>query len=96
MSILTRPCAEPVRLLLTARQAADALAVSERTLWELTAADELPVIRLPGRGKARSLRYVVDDLRQWIARTKANQASRQDAGDRENEGEIPGEGDGGA
>jgi excisionase family DNA binding protein len=67
---------EAPRLLLTAKQAAAALAVSPRTLWELTARGELPALRLPGRGKARMLRYAVDDLKAWIARTKANAAQR--------------------
>jgi excisionase family DNA binding protein len=60
-----------LKLLLTAREAAGALSVSERTLWELTASGELPVLRLPGRGKARALRYDVADLRAWIDRLKA-------------------------
>jgi hypothetical protein len=58
-------------LLLTARQAAAALSVCERTLWELTDRGEIPVLRLPGRGKARALRYDVEDLRAWINRLKA-------------------------
>jgi excisionase family DNA binding protein len=62
-----------LRLLLRPREAAEALAVSPRTLWQLTASGELTAIRLPGRGKARSLRYVVADLERWIERTKAAQ-----------------------
>jgi excisionase family DNA binding protein len=71
--LLTRPPAEALRLLLTARQAAEALAVSQRTLWELTARGELTPIRLPGRGKARAIRYAVTDLEIWIQRRKAGQ-----------------------
>jgi excisionase family DNA binding protein len=50
------------RLLLTVRQAAKALAVSERTLWALTAP------RGPIRSVrfGRSVRYSVDSLRDWI------------------------------
>lgn len=70
--LLTRPTAPAIRLLLTPRQAAEALAISPRTLWELTAHGELTPIRLPGRGKARALRYAVDDLRDWIARQQRN------------------------
>ncbi len=73
MTILTHPRAVAPHLLLTARQAAEALAVSPRTLWELTARGELPALRLPGRGKARSIRYLVADLQRWIQRTKDSQ-----------------------
>jgi hypothetical protein len=60
------------RLLLNSRDAAEALGISPRTLWELTAKREIPVIRLPGRGKARrALRYDVEDLRKWVDRIKA-------------------------
>jgi hypothetical protein len=68
------------RLLLTAKQAAAALAISPRTLWELTASGELQPLRLPGRGKARTLRYAVEDLQRWIERTKASQAAGASAG----------------
>ena len=63
------------RLLLTAREAAQALAISQRTLWELTQRGELPALRLPGRGiAARALRYDLRDLLAWIDRTKKAQA----------------------
>jgi hypothetical protein len=64
------------RLLLTAKEAATALAISPRLLWELTARGEIAALRIPGRGKARSLRYSVEDLRGWIQRTKAGQTVR--------------------
>src|SRR5262249_36092672 len=67
---LTRPPAQHLRLLLTAREAAAALAVSQRTLEELRRRGELTPIRLPGRGKARALRYHVQDLENWIQRVK--------------------------
>ena len=82
MSLLTPQAPNVPRLLLKSREAADALGIGERTLWELTARGEIPVIRIPGRGKeARSLRYDVDDLRDWIDRQKAagNQQSDTDA-----------------
>lgn len=62
---LTRPTNE-VRLLLKPDEAASALAISPRTLHELTSRGELVPIRLPGRGKARALRYAVADLIAWI------------------------------
>ena len=52
----TRPA-----LLLTPQQAAKALAISQRKLWGMTAAGEIPYIRL-GRCK----RYPIDDLQRWI------------------------------
>jgi excisionase family DNA binding protein len=52
------------RLLLTARDAARALAVSERTLWGLTS-PRGPIRSV--RVGERSVRYSVDDLREWIA-----------------------------
>jgi len=70
-TILTRPAAQFVRMLLTTREAASALAVSPRLLWTLTHRGELPCLRLPGRGKARAIRYDVRDLLAWIDRQKA-------------------------
>ncbi len=72
-SLLTRPVAELRPLLLTARQASAALGVSERLLWELTHCGQIPCLRIPGRGKARSIRYATADLERWIEQTKAEQ-----------------------
>jgi hypothetical protein len=64
----TAPSAE-VRLLLTAHEAAEALAICPRTLSTLTRRGELHPIRLGGRGlSARALRYSVRDLEAWITR----------------------------
>ncbi len=49
-------------LLLTARQAARELAISERTLWGLTARGEIPCVRI-----GRAVRYSRSDLVAWIA-----------------------------
>jgi excisionase family DNA binding protein len=49
------------KLLITAREAAAALAVSERTLWALTQHGEVPVVRI-----GRSVRYSTVALAQWI------------------------------
>jgi excisionase family DNA binding protein len=53
----------PVKLLLTPRDAAAALAVSARTLWGLTQPrGRLPCVRI-GRG----VRYALADLERYIA-----------------------------
>ena len=58
---MTRPTDfEP--LLVTSRQAAAMLSVSERTLWSITASGRLPRIQL-----RRAVRYSVDDLRSYIS-----------------------------
>jgi excisionase family DNA binding protein len=56
----TEPAVEP--MLLTARQAAKALSISERTLWGLTKAGDIPAVRFGGR----NVRYSPDDLKAWI------------------------------
>jgi excisionase family DNA binding protein len=55
------------RLLLTARDAAFALAISERTLWSLTRLGLIPVVRL-----GRSVRYDRADLQRFIDAQKCN------------------------
>ena len=58
-----RAAAEPPTLLLTAREAAKALAISEKTLWTLTTPrGSIPAIRVG----ERSLRYSVAALEKWI------------------------------
>jgi excisionase family DNA binding protein len=49
-------------LLLTPKQAACSLNVSEKTLYLLTRRGELPAVR-----SGRMVRYEVADLRAWIA-----------------------------
>ena len=51
--------------LLTVREAADVLRVSERTLWTLTKSGALPSVRV-----GRSVRYDQNDLAEWIASCK--------------------------
>jgi excisionase family DNA binding protein len=50
------------KLLVTAKQAAASLAISERTLWQLTHEGRLPVVRF-----GRTVRYDPDDLRAFVA-----------------------------
>ena len=52
-------------LLLTAKQAAECLALSPRKLWSLTAGGDVPCVRI-----GRALRYSRDDLRGWIESQK--------------------------
>ena len=54
------------RLLLKARDAAQSLAVSERTLWDLTNRGDLPCVRI-----GRAVRYDPADLVNWIERQKS-------------------------
>jgi excisionase family DNA binding protein len=59
-----RATADPPTLLLTVRDAAKALAISEKTLWTLTEPrGTIPAIRVG----ERSLRYSVRALEEWIA-----------------------------
>lgn len=51
----------PTPLLLTAKQAAHALAISERKLWSMTAGQEIPVVRI-----GRAVRYSPAALEKWI------------------------------
>jgi len=53
------------KLLLRPPEAAEALTISERTLWGLTKAGEIPCVRL-----GRSVRYDPEDLRNAIAERK--------------------------
>ena len=57
--------AETEPMLLTAREAANRLAISERTLFTLTKAGAIPVVRI-----GRAVRYDPRDLRTWIESTK--------------------------
>ena len=65
-----RPKPRPVRLLLNTRDAAAALAVSERTLWGLTA----PRGPIPCVSIGRAVRYDVADLRAFIDGEKGDRA----------------------
>ena len=51
--------------LLTVREAADLLRVSDRTLWTLTNEGGIPAVKV-----GRSVRYDQADLAKWIAAQK--------------------------
>jgi excisionase family DNA binding protein len=55
-------------LLLTGRQAARLLSISERTLFTLTQEGQIPAVRF-----GRSVRYDPGDLRRWIESAKKSQ-----------------------
>jgi excisionase family DNA binding protein len=59
------------RLLLTAREVAAALAISERTLWTLTNTGAIRSIKI-----GRAVRYVLLDLQDYIARLRDSQAAQ--------------------
>lgn len=56
--------------LLTARQAARVLAISERTLWQLTNDGLIPVVRF-----GRAVRYDPADLRAFVASRRTGGAA---------------------
>jgi len=53
-------------LLLRAKDAAQALSISERKLWSLTQSRDIPSVRI-----GRSVRYDIRDLREWIEYKKS-------------------------
>ncbi|MDZ4818453.1 MAG: helix-turn-helix domain-containing protein [Planctomycetota bacterium] len=52
-------------LALRPREAAKALNISERHLWQLAHDGQIPCVRL-GNGKRRSVLYPVADLQAWL------------------------------
>ncbi len=51
----------PNTLLMTSPEAAEALSISQRTLWGLTQRGDIPCVRI-----GRAVRYDPADLRTWI------------------------------
>jgi excisionase family DNA binding protein len=49
-------------LLLKPREAAKRLGISERTLWTITKAKQIPSVRI-----GRSVRYSIEGLRAWVS-----------------------------
>lgn len=54
-------------LLLTAKEAAKALSICERTLYGLSKRGELRVVRI-----GRAVRYSIADLETWIKKSSEN------------------------
>ena len=59
------------KLLVPPREAARLLSISPRKLWDLTAAAEIPCVRIE-----RSVRYSVSELQLWIQQ-KGNQDGKK-------------------
>lgn len=70
----TQPLQTDESLLLSTRDAAKRLAISERTLFSLTKSGQLPCVRL---GMAK--RYSVETIKQWIQKSEAEPASPPDS-----------------
>ena len=71
------------KLLITERQAAEILSVAPRTLWGWRKAGEIPFLR-----RGRCVRYVIDDLRDWIAAQKGDEGPRLERGDFDGTGDF--------
>jgi len=63
---------QPNVLLVTALEAAKALAISPRTLWSLTRSGAIPCVRI-----GRCVRYDLADLKTWIESQKITNSSEK-------------------
>ena len=57
-------------LALRPREAAKALSISPRLLWQLTKDGHIPCVRV-GSGKRRTVLYPLADLQAWLTRQAA-------------------------
>lgn len=67
-----KPTTTQPEILLTSREAAKRLAISERHLYTLTHAGELPCVRV-----GRSIRYSVETIQQWIRDAESETVKQQ-------------------
>jgi excisionase family DNA binding protein len=74
---MTTPTIQP-SLALRPREAAKALGISPRLLWQLTHDGHIPCVRV-GSGKRRTVLYPTADLQAWLTR----QAEAATGGDRD-------------
>jgi excisionase family DNA binding protein len=72
--LLNKPDPSTPILALRPREAARALGISDRTLWQLTADGVVPCVRLK-----KAILYPVDALRSWLEQGRQQQA-QQEAG----------------
>jgi excisionase family DNA binding protein len=66
------------RLLLKPKEAAVALGISQRTLWQLTEDKEIPYVQIGGNSR-KVVRYDPADLHAWIEKKKRVSQGRQSA-----------------
>ena len=66
----------PYPLALRPREAAKALGISPRLLWQLTKDGQVPCVRI-GNGKRQAVLYPLADLQAWLSQ-KANAAKGGD------------------
>lgn len=78
MAIQT-PLGLPLTLALRPREAAKALRISPRLLWQLTHDGHIPCVRV-GSGKRRAVLYPISELQSWLTR----EAEAGKGGDDEN------------
>ena len=64
------PASVPSPLALRPREAAKALGISPRLLWQLTKDGQIPCVRV-GSGKRRTVLYPLADLQAWLTRQAA-------------------------
>ena len=72
------PASFPSPLALRPREAAKALGISPRLLWQLTKDEVIPCARV-GSGKRKTVLYPVADLQAWLT----NQAAKSKGGEHE-------------
>jgi len=65
-------------LALRPREAAKALGISQRLLWQLTHDGHIPCVRI-GNGRRRAVLYPMVDLQAWLARQTKAMAGVDDA-----------------
>lgn len=58
--------AAPAPLVYRSREAAKALGISERTLWQMTKDGHIPSVRFGG-GKCKTALYPVAELEAWLS-----------------------------
>lgn len=81
MADIMTPQAEPPTLALRPREAAKALSISPRLLWQLTKDGHVPHVKV-GAGKRRSVLYPVGALEDWL-REQSKPCQNGTAGDAE-------------
>ena len=68
-------CPVPIKLLLSVREVAKALGMSERTVWRLAATGDIP----PPLAIGRSRRWSRSTLEAWLAREERRAQCQQKA-----------------